>query len=280
MTNRILIVGASGFLGNTIYKEVLPYFDVYGTYATQDGLFAGNQVFYRYVAETDSIIPILQKVKPSIVISAFKSHPNALLETHRILCQYVHGISGKLIFLSSAEVFSAKGDFPAYETDTPLSESLEGKTKISLEKLVTKLPKHNYALLRLPLVLGVNSPNTFHLKQAIKHHASFEVFPNAIVSATTSDKMAQQIHYIINQELTGTFHLASQDVIHHDELFREISERLSHKKPIFKNVFSSNEDRYQAILPKHNVLPKAYQITIQEVIADSTLKDEIVTLKH
>ena len=30
--NTILILGASGFIGNVLYKELLSYFDVYGTY--------------------------------------------------------------------------------------------------------------------------------------------------------------------------------------------------------------------------------------------------------
>ena len=68
-------------------------------------------------------------------------------------------------------------------------------------------------------------------------------------------------------------------MIHHNELFEDISEKLNHKKPIFKSVFSSNQDQYLAILPKINVLPKNYHISIEEVIADSVLKDEIETLK-
>ena len=105
------------------------------------------------------------------------------------------------------------------------------------------------------------------------------MFPSLIVSATTQSKVAQQIHYIINKDLNGIFHLSSEDVMHHDELFRDISEKISHKKPIFKNVFSRNDDHFLAILPKVNLLPKNYRITLEEVIADSTLKDEIITLK-
>ncbi|MEZ4875501.1 MAG: hypothetical protein R2793_08640 [Flavobacteriaceae bacterium] len=133
--------------------------------------------------------------------------------------------------------------------------------------------------MRLPLILGVQAPTIRQLREAIKHHAAFEVFPNLIVSANTYDKLAQQVHYIINKQLSGIFHLSTEDVIHHDELFREISEKLSGKLPIFKNVYSSNEDQFLAILPKENKLPKNYRITMDEVIAESTLKDEIVTLK-
>ncbi len=280
MSNRILILGASGFIGNTIYKELLSYFDVYGTYAGQEGLYGNNQVFFKYVVEEDDIRVILNKVRPSVIISAFKGAPDAVYTAHEILCAYCLAAGAKLMFLSAATVFDAKGKFPSYELDLPLAESAEGKQKLSLEKLIRNLPEKNFSLLRLPLVLGVNSPSIFMLKQSLKHYAAFDVYPHLIVSATTNDKIAQQIHYMINHDLHGIYHLASEDVIHHEDLFKEISERISDKSPIFKSVYSSNEDKYLAILPKENKLPKNYCITIAEVIDESTLKDEIVTFKN
>ena len=277
--NRILIIGASGFIGNTLYKELLPYYDVYGTYASQEGLFSENQVFFKFIAEENSIIEILNEVRPSIIISAIKGDTKTVLKTHELLCNYVTKVDCRLIYISCAHVFDAKGDFPSYEDDAPLAESLDGKLKLSVEKLIRQLPKEKFVIARLPFILGVTSPIIIQLKQAIKHQAAFEVFPSLIVSATTQSKVAQQIHYIINKDLNGIFHLSSEDVMHHDELFRDISEKISHKKPIFKNVFSRNDDHFLAILPKVNLLPKNYRITLEEVIADSTLKDKIITLK-
>ncbi|MBV1924718.1 MAG: hypothetical protein KUG68_11900, partial [Flavobacteriaceae bacterium] len=86
-------------------------------------------------------------------------------------------------------------------------------------------------------------------------------------------------HYIINKNLFGIFHLTSSDMMHHEELFIEISNRLELKDVIYKQTFTSNEDRYLAILPKNTQLPKEYRITISEVINDITLKEEINTLK-
>ncbi len=277
--NRILIIGASGFIGNTLYKELLPYFDVYGTYARQQDVYKDNNVFFQFNVEEDSILNILKEVKPNVIISCFKGPHEAILKAHQLLCDYIWAIQGKLVLISSASVFDAKGKYPSYENDVPLSESLEGKHKIALEKKVKELPEEHYCIARLPIILGVNSTWVQQLKQAIKHQAAFEVHPNWVVSVNTEKKVAQQIHYLINQHLHGIYHLASEDVSHHDDIFKEISRKLSFKSPIFKNVFHSNEDRYLAILPKENKLPQNYRITIEEVISDSTLKDEITTLK-
>lgn len=279
MPNRILILGASGFIGNTLYRELLPYFDVFGTYATQEHLFSQNQVFFQFKVEEDSLEPILKEVRPEIIISSFKGEAKAQLKAHETTCNYLLENNAKLLYISCASVFDAKGDFPAYEADTVSTESDQGKLASAIEKLLKNLPENNKVIARLPLVLGINSPTIIQLKQAIKHHATFEVFPNLIVNATTQNKLAQQIHYIINKNLNGIFHLASEDVIHHNELFEEIAKKISHKKPIFKNVFSSNDDRFLAILQKENLLPKNYQISMEQVIEESTLKDEIETLK-
>jgi len=276
----VLILGASGFIGNVLYKELISYFDVYGTYANQVGTFEENQVFYQYKVEDGGLDVILAEVLPMVIISCLRGDFKAQLKAHETILEYVIATNAKVLYTSSVNVFDGKGAFPSYEDDTTLAENDYGRFKISIERLLQTLPKKNYAILRLPLVLGVNSPRLFQLKQAIKHQASFEVFPNLIVSVTTADKIAQQVHYIINKALTGIFHLSSTDMVHHEELFRDISERVSDKTPIFKSVFSSNEDRYLAILSKSNKLPKDYRISVAEVIEDSTLKDEILTLKQ
>ena len=278
-TKTVLILGASGFIGNVLYRELLSYFDVYGTYANQEGLFRDNQVFYNYKVEEGGLDVILASVQPNVIISSLHGGFEAQYKAHETLVEYTTATNAKLLLLSTVNVFDGKGEFPSYEDDVPFAKSDYGKYKISVEKLVQTLPKSNYTILRLPLVLGVNSPRMFQLKQAIKHQAAFEVFPNLIISVTTANKVAQQVHYIINKELSGIFHLSSKDMVHHEDFFREISEKISEKTPIFKSAFSSNEDTYLAILPKKNKLPKTYHITVAEVIDDSTLKEEIITFK-
>ena len=112
------------------------------------------------------------------------------------------------------------------------------------------------------------------------HCYYFEVYPNLTISITTADKVAQQIHYIIRKELDGVFHLASDDMVHHEDLFREITSKMGNNYPIFKSVYRRNEDEYLAILPKKNKLPKNYRISVEEVVEDSTLNEEIATFKN
>lgn len=280
MKNKILILGASGFVGNAIYKELLPYFDVYGTYCTSQIDLDENQVLYQLNIEKDDILSILKEVKPNYIISSLRGDFDSQYRIHQQLINYTNKQQDcRILYLSTVNVFDAKYKFPSYENDELLAESEYGKFKMSIEKLVTTLPESKYTILRLPMVLGVNSPRIIQLKQASKHHANFEVFPNLIISITTANKISQQIHFIINKNRCGIYHLASNDVIHHSDLFEELSEKLELKDIIFKRVFSSNEDSYLAILPKENKLPRNYRITISQVIEDCVLKEEIGSLK-
>jgi dTDP-4-dehydrorhamnose reductase len=279
--NKILILGASGFIGHSLYKELQSYFDVYGTYCSNETEYVENQVYYKYCVEENNLLKILQKVKPTIIISALRGDFELQLSAHKELCDYVQkNHYCKLLYLSSVNVFDGKFELPSYENDKPFSESDYGKFKISVERLLLETIPAQTVIVRLPMVLGIQSPRIKQLLQAIKNHATFDVYPNLTISITTVDKIAQQVHYIISKQLDGIFHLASNDMVHHEDLFREITSKLGDNMPIFKNVYRRNDDSYLAILPKKNQLPEQYRISVAEVIDDCTLNEEIVTLKN
>lgn len=277
---RILILGGSGFIGNALYKELLSYFEVYCTYCKQEGVFSENQVFYKFCVEENSMFLLLNEIKPTVIISAINGDYKSQFKTHQEIVNYaLLNIDCSVLYISSAEVFDGKFRHPSYENDLTLSDTSAGKFKISIEKLLLETIPQQTAVLRLPTVLGINSPEIVHLRQCIRHQATFELFPNLIITTTTINKVCQQVHYIINQSLRGIFHLASNDMVHHEDLFREITSKIGDKMPIFKSVFSSNEDRYNAILPKEKKLLKSLQITVSEVIEECSLNEEIISIK-
>ena len=278
--HSILILGASGYTGNAIYRELCSYFETYGTYYSAHELYDNNKAFFGYDVANDDITQILKQIKPTIIISALRGNFKAQYHAHKQVCKYINGASQcRLLFLSSVNVFDGSTDLPSYEDTRPRAVSEYGRFKASVEKLLFEKIKHQVSILRLPMVLGAYSPRILQLRQAIKHQAVFDVYPNLIVSVTTANTIAQQIHYIINKELRGVFHLASNDLVHHQDLFTEICEKISNKTPIFKSIYNSNDDQYLAVLPKFNTLPANYQTTVASVIENSTLED-LLTLKN
>ena len=267
--HTILILGASGFLGGAIYKELNAYFRTFGTYHTTNKQLEKNKHFFQYAVEEDDIYEILNAVRPSIIISALRGDFSAQVIAHKHMAEYILEHKTKLIFLSSANVFDAYSKYPSYEDDKTLSHSIYGHFKIKIENMLLRLPKKQVAVLRLPMVFGPQSPRLMEILQSIKDKEPIEVFPNLIMNVTHHSKVTQQIHYIINRNKYGIFHLGSTDLVHHDDFIKELVEVLTGNSPIvYKKVYTTNEDRYLAVLPKQNLLPKHLQLVSHDVISE------------
>lgn len=268
LKHRILILGASGFIGNAIYRELCAYFRTFGTYCKDNKELNKNKHFFQYNIEEDDIFEILETIKPTVIISALRGDFSAQIIAHQHLAEYIITQQCKLIYLSSAVVFDAYSKYPSYEYDKTLSQSIYGHFKIKIENALLRLPKRQIAILRLPMVFGSNSPRIEELKINLNEKESVEVFPNLIMNVTTDKKLTQQIHYIINRNKYGIFHLGSKDLVHHDDFIKEIIDKLGNYKPIFKQVYTTNDDRYLAVLPKDNKLPKHLQLNSQEILSN------------
>lgn len=268
---KILILGGSGFLGNAIYKELCNYFDTYATYCSARRSFEDNQRFLRYDMLEDDVHRLLLQVKPDIIISALRGDFAAQIQTHAHIAEYLNRNSARLLFLSSANVYDAYSKYPSYEYDKTLSGSIYGRLKIRIENMLLRLPQKKMGILRLPMVFGNTSPRIREIKEALENREAIEVFPNLIINVTSDDKLCQQIHYLINRNKSGIYHLGSQDLVHHDDFIKEITAHLTEDTALFKRVYTTNEERYLAVLPKENLLPKNLQIRYQQVI-DALIK--------
>ena len=262
---RILILGASGFIGNAIYKELCNYFNTYGTYC-HSTVYSSNGQFLQYDLREDDIFRILEHVRPDFIISALRGEFAAQILAHQHIMEYLAQHDAKLYFVSSANVFDAYSKFPSYEYDKTLSEGVYGRLKIKIENMMLRQPKEKCAILRVPMVFGNTSPRVKEIKTQLENNEPIEVFPNLIVNVTNDDRLTQQIHYLINRDKSGIFHLGSKDLIQHEEFIKEVIQKLGNFHPILKRVYTTNEDRYLAALPKHNKLPKNLRIKYQEII--------------
>jgi len=266
--HRILILGASGFIGYAIYKELCSYFKTFGTYKTSNTQLEKNNHFFQYNIEEDDVYEILDIVKPTIIISSLRGDLAAQLVAHRHIAEYVFSRKIKFIFLSSANVFDAYSKYPSYEQDKTLSNSIYGHFKIKIENMLLRMPKNQVAIIRMPMVFGAKSPRIQKIIQNIKDNQPVEVFPNLIMNVTSDSKVTQQIHYIINRNKSGIFHSGSSDLVHHDEFIKEIVKALNLKNAFYKQVYTTNDDRYLAVLPKYNLLPKNLQLISQEILTE------------
>jgi dTDP-4-dehydrorhamnose reductase len=123
------------------------------------------------------------------------------------------------------------------------------------------------------MVFGANTPRVMELKKAIEEQSPYEIFPNTVINLTTDYFVTQQLHYIINRNLWGIFHLGTSDLIHHDEFIFQLVDGLHLKtKPIYKHVYASNYDRYIVALPRDNSLPEHLRFCCDDVLQNTLQK--------
>jgi|TARA_B110000483_G_scaffold227208_1_gene288765 dTDP-4-dehydrorhamnose reductase len=267
---RILILGASGFIGRALYKELNSYYDTFGTYFNTRG-YNDNRHFFQFDVNRGGLETIIKEVKPKLIISALRGPFEGLIETHKMLIGLIKRSDCRLVFLSSANVFDAFEHFPSYEYDKTLSESIYGRFKIGIENDLMRLPSSKYVLARLPMVFGNQCPRMDELDLSVRKDQAIEVFPNTIINVNNDVKLSQQIHFIINQKLTGIFHLGSIDLINHYEFIKNLTALRYLKKPVFKQVYTTNQMQYLAVLTKENKLPLNLNFSYTEVLEDLTM---------
>ena len=88
------------------------------------------------------------------------------------------------------------------------------------------------------------------------------------MNVSTDKRVVQQLHYIINRSKNGVFHYGSNDVVHHDDFIKDLVRQLVLNQPKFKYVYTTNEERYLAVLPKYNKLPKHLLFESTSVFSD------------
>ncbi|NNE03041.1 MAG: dTDP-4-dehydrorhamnose reductase, partial [Eudoraea sp.] len=86
---KILILGGSGFIGNAIYKELCNYYDTSGTYFSSKNGYRDNQQFLQYNMQEDDVFQLLEKVKPSVIISALRGDFASQIQAHQHIIEYV-----------------------------------------------------------------------------------------------------------------------------------------------------------------------------------------------
>ncbi len=213
---------------------------------------------------------LLKKIKPELIISCLRGDFEMQIITHKEITNYLTENNCKIIFLSSSNVFDVFRHYPSYEFDKTFSESPYGKFKIKIENLLFKLPVEKFIIARLPMIWGINSPRIKEIDENIYKMLPIEVYPNTIINVNSINRLCQQILYLINNNKKGVFHLGSYDLIYHYDFIKIIVEKRYDKKGIFKFVYSSNEARYIATLPKENRLPNHLETSYIDVIEDLT----------
>lgn len=230
---KILITGANGFLG----QHLSLYFSQtkHQVFATGRGENRNSKIssllyFSADLTDPENVNEVVQKAEPDIVIhTAAMSRPDEC-HTYRNECllqnvvatkhllnafKTVAGNNSMFIYMSTDFVFGEDG--PHKEDDKKQPLNFYGESKLQAEALVeeTGVP---YAIIRPvfiygPVWEGIRPSFIQWVLNNLRQHKSIKVVSDQQRTPTFVFDICKGIQTIIDQHITGVFHLAGKDII-------------------------------------------------------------------
>jgi dTDP-4-dehydrorhamnose reductase len=290
----ILVLGATGLIGNRLVRTLSEDFDVFGT--TRQLKFS-NQKFYQLLKKENWLINTdpkkmfeieakIKKLKPNVIVNCLgitkqKAEAFDLQECVTVNALFPHQLSTicreldiRLIHLSTDCVFSGqKGNYT--EDDIPDPIDTYGRTKVLGDLLNTQ-----DLTIRTSFVGREISSFMNLFEWAIRNkNKKIQAYPNAIYSGLTTLTLSQIIKTIIVEHPTlfGLWHISSEPVSKY-ELLSNLNKELALKIDIQKDESficdrSLNSDSFRK---KTLIKIPNWSEMIKEFIDDQSWYDKLV----
>ncbi|MGE5474755.1 MAG: dTDP-4-dehydrorhamnose reductase family protein [Ignavibacteriales bacterium] len=243
---KVLILGATGMLGHTIFDELSkkPDLEVYGTVrdATNMEKYFSHELMENIrdkvdINNFDLVIRTITEVKPDIVINCIgiiKQLPEAkdpincitinALFPHRV-AMICNTVGARMIHISTDCVFSGKkGNY--MESDLPDADDLYGRTK-----LLGEVNNYNHCITLRTSVIGHEIRGNLSLIEwFMRQEGKTRGYTNAIFSGFPTVELARIIaDYVIpNEDLSGLYHVSAEPISKYD-LLKLVSEKYDKK---------------------------------------------------
>lgn len=132
MGKKVLLIGGTGLVGRAIKDSLSQEYHVTVT-AGHHEVEGGYQL---PAEDTDTLISILEKENPDIVISSMRGDFQAQYRFHETLADWLGGKAKRLLFISTANVFDGDMSQPWTEEAQPNPGSDYGKYKRDCEAML------------------------------------------------------------------------------------------------------------------------------------------------
>lgn len=237
---KLLITGASGFLGWNLCQLAQSTWQVYGTYHTKSVNLPGIQLQKIDLTNSASLQQLFQIIRPDAVIhTAAQSSPNDCQlnpsASHKVnvlaslqiaeLCA-LHQIP--YLFTSTELVFN--GLNPPYKESDPVSPAnLYGEQKAQAEQgILQRYPQAT--LCRMPLMFGQVPPKATSFIQPwiadLKAGKELKLFTDEYRTPVSATIAAQGLLLALEKQVTGILHLGGKERISRYDFGRLLTEIL------------------------------------------------------
>jgi dTDP-4-dehydrorhamnose reductase len=242
---KVVVVGASGFLGQKLMEEFSPYHSSVGTYSSKKlpGLRKLD------ITKRSQVARFIETHSPNLIIHAAGLTDVDLCEREQDLAYQVNIAGtenildvyrGRIIYVSTDFVFDGfKGDYREEDRVRPIS--YYGFTKTESERLVQNSGNH-YIIARVAVLYGHIIRHVKFVNWALgqlRQGRPVRAVKDHIRTPTLIDDIAKALLALAAKDQRGTFHVAGPQALSSYEMARKIAEHFSLPKRLVRPVSAS-----------------------------------------
>jgi len=214
MERKILILGASGFLGSVAYSFFRnKSYECVGTSFRNDQ----NSLIQTDLTEEGELEKVLNQTNPEIVMNCtnlggFQSkNPEQIKRVNFGINESLsQNFNGKIVTFSTDYVFDGKkGDYTELDEPNPLN--IYGRTRLLGENVLMNSGK-DVLILRTALVYGgkIKSYVKF-VHDNLKGGKEIDAWPDVITTPTHIEDICNSLNNLLNENARGIYHVAGSE---------------------------------------------------------------------
>lgn len=258
---KILLMGGTGLVGRAINESLQGAYKVVvtaGHHEVKDG--------WKLTAEEpERLLTILDTEDPDIVISSIRGDFQAQLRFHERLADWLAGKDGKLLFVSTANVFDGDLSRPWTEADPPAPKTDYGVYKRDCEVMLQRKLPGQVIMFRLAAVWAPECPRLNRLKEGSRAGETVQTYQGDAVNISLAEQIGWFARYVLDHDLTGIFHVGTTDTVDYFAFEKMVCETLNIQPPKFE-IITVGGNAVQAVAPARKEIPQELQLTVKQVL--------------
>ena len=218
MKPKVLVIGASGFLGRRLLDLFFPEFEVFGTSYSK----LQDQYIPLDITNPEQVQEVIRKVNPQIIILPAALTDLDRCETDRNLAVNINvtGVENVvrwcqnrvLVYYSTDAVFDGvQGNYR--EEDQPHPVNFYGETKLRAENIVNRLPE--YLILRTCMLYSQGDGPKFinWLIRNLSQGKGVNVATDLTTTPTFIDDVVKATLALLQKKCGGVYHVAGESAL-------------------------------------------------------------------